>query len=39
MRLHKAGIQINVWTVNRKEDFLRLENWGVDMITTEKYFR
>lgn len=39
MRLHEAGICVNVWTVNKKEDFVRLSrNFEVDMITTEYFF-
>lgn len=39
IRLHEAGLQVNVWTVNRKEDMRRMiEELGVDMITTEYYY-
>ena len=38
IRLHNEGIQINVWTVNRREDLEKLEKMGVDMVTTEYYF-
>lgn len=39
MRLHEAGLQVNVWTVNKKEDMRRMiEDVGVDMITTEYYY-
>lgn len=39
MRLHAAGIQVNVWTVNKKSDFVRLvRDFQVDMVTTEYYF-
>jgi glycerophosphoryl diester phosphodiesterase len=39
MRLHEAGLLVNVWTVNRKSDFLYMVNeLGVDMVTTEFYF-
>lgn len=37
MRLHAGGIQVNVWTVNRREDFFRMARAGVDMVTTEYY--
>lgn len=38
MRLHKAGILVNVWTVNRQEDFIRMvRDLQVDMVTTEFY--
>lgn len=39
MRLHEAGLEVNVWTVNKREDMLRmLEEVGVDMVTTEYYY-
>lgn len=39
MRLHKDGIQVNVWTVNRRADFMRMvREFKVDMVTTEYYF-
>lgn len=39
MRLHREGLLVNVWTVNKKKDFDRLAyEYGVDMITTEYYF-
>ncbi len=39
MRLHAEGIEVNVWTVNRKADFVRMiREFGVDMVTTEYYF-
>ena len=31
---HDAGITVNCWTVNTKEDGERLASWGVDYITT-----
>ena len=31
---HDAGIVVNCWTVNTKEDGDRLASWGVDYITT-----
>ncbi len=38
MRLHEAGLEINVWTVNRKKDMeYVLKELGVDMVTTEYY--
>jgi glycerophosphoryl diester phosphodiesterase len=33
--LHAAGKQILVWTVNRREEVLRLRNWGVDGIISD----
>lgn len=39
MRLHQGGIRVNVWTVNRREDFVRMvQDYKVDMVTTEYYF-
>ena len=32
--VHKAGKEVNVWTVDRLEDAERLAAWGVDYITT-----
>ncbi|MBQ8576987.1 MAG: hypothetical protein IJ449_03330 [Clostridia bacterium] len=32
--LHAAGIKINCWTVDKKEDAERLISWGVDQITS-----
>lgn len=32
--LHAAGIEINVWTVDRPEDAARLAEYGVDYITS-----
>ena len=38
MRLHDAGLEVNVWTVNRKKDMeYVLRDLGVDMVTTEYY--
>lgn len=38
MRLHEAGLEINVWTVNRKKDVeYVIRELGVDMVTTEYY--
>ena len=31
---HAAGIRINCWTVDKKEDAERLIGWGVDYITS-----
>ena len=33
-KLHAAGIGINCWTVDKKEDAERLIGWGVDYITS-----
>ena len=33
-QLHAAGIKVNCWTVNEKEEAERLAAWGVDFITT-----
>lgn len=32
--LHDAGLKINCWTVDKKEDAERLAEWGVDYITS-----
>ncbi len=38
MRLHEAGLEVNVWTVNRKKDMeYVVRELGVDMVTTEYY--
>lgn len=38
IRLHEAGLQVNVWTVNRKKDMeYVIRELGVDMVTTEFY--
>ena len=38
-KLHKAGLFVNVWTVNKEEEMKRLlDEVGVDMVTTEYYF-
>lgn len=31
---HKAGLTVNCWTVNEKEEGEKLANWGIDYITT-----
>ena len=33
-KAHEAGLKVNCWTVNTKEDGERLVSWGVDYITT-----
>lgn len=33
-KAHKAGLKVNCWTVNTREDGERLVSWGVDYITT-----
>lgn len=33
-QFHAAGLKVNCWTVNEKEDAQRLIAWGVDYITT-----
>ena len=32
--LHEAGFEVNVWTVNERDDGQRLAEMGVDFITT-----
>lgn len=40
MRLHEAGLEINVWTVNSVEEFRRMtEELGVDYVTSNYYFQ
>lgn len=35
---HKAGVKVNAWTVDDPAIFKRLQQWGVDYITTNKLF-
>lgn len=38
IRLHEAGLEVNVWTVNRKKEMdYVIRELGVDMVTTEYY--
>ena len=37
-RMHDAGLKVNVWTVDRFEDFDRVTAMGVDFITTNARF-
>ena len=36
--MHDAGLKVNVWTVDRVEDFERVKAMGVDYITTNARF-
>ena len=36
--MHDAGLKVNVWTVDRVEDFERVKAMGVDFITTNTRF-
>ena len=36
--MHAAGLKVNVWTVDRQEDFDRVKDMGVDFITTNARF-
>ena len=36
--MHAAGLKVNVWTVDRVEDFERVKAMGVDFITTNARF-
>ena len=36
--MHEAGLKVNVWTVDRVEDFERVKAMGVDYITTNARF-
>jgi glycerophosphoryl diester phosphodiesterase len=33
---HRAGLQVQVWTVDREEDAHRLLEWGVDALITDR---
>ena len=37
-RMHSAGLKVNVWTVDKVEDFNRVKEMGVDFITTNARF-
>ena len=37
-RMHAAGLKVNVWTVDKVEDFNRVKKMGVDFITTNARF-
>ena len=37
-RMHAAGLKVNVWTVDKVEDFNRVKAMGVDYITTNARF-
>ena len=37
-RMHAAGLKVNVWTVDKVEDFERVKAMGVDYITTNARF-
>ena len=34
-RLHALGMAVNVWTVNEKEDILKLTDWGCDALISD----
>lgn len=34
-RLHERGIKVIPWTVNQRDDMLRLKSWGVDGLITD----
>ena len=34
-RLHALGMAVNVWTVNEKEDILKLADWGCDALISD----
>lgn len=33
---HRAGVAVEVWTVDREEDIVRLLDWGVDAVITDR---
>ena len=33
---HRAGLSVQVWTVNRESDARRLLAWGVDALITDR---
>ncbi len=35
MELHNLGINVNPWTVNEREDIVKLTNWGCDALITD----
>lgn len=35
VRVHRLKRRVHVWTVNKAEDMMRLNNWGVDGILTD----
>lgn len=35
IELHNLGIAVNPWTVNLKEDIVKLTNWGCDALITD----
>ena len=35
VRVHRLRRRVHVWTVNKAEDIVRLNNWGVDGILTD----
>ena len=37
-RMHESGLKVNVWTVDKVEDFERVKEMGVDYITTNTRF-
>ncbi len=32
---HRLGLKVLAWTVNEREDFERMQEWGVDMVATD----
>ena len=35
MELHNLGIKVNPWTVNEREDIIKLTQWGCDALITD----
>lgn len=38
LRLHEKGLKVNVWTVNRPEDYEKMLSFGVDYITSNYHW-
>ena len=33
---HRAGLPVRIWTVNEREDMVRLLDWGADSVITDR---
>jgi len=36
-RAHGLGLEVYAWTVNNEHDLVRLADWGVDGVVTDRY--